>query len=75
MTSIALQSLSICIVYGIMSIFQTLNSRYLFRNLNFDFYSFVIFFIYLLRHLVYKKLSLFLSSIGKVKKVLVKLPS
>jgi hypothetical protein len=42
MTSIALQSLSICMVYGIMSIFQTLNSRYLFRNLNFDFYSFVI---------------------------------
>lgn len=41
MNAIAIKSLIICIVYGIMSICQTLNSRYLYRNLNFNFYSFV----------------------------------
>ena len=41
MSHLAIKSLTVCIMYGVMSICQTLNSRYLYRNLNFDFYSFV----------------------------------
>lgn len=29
----------VCVFYGIISILQTLNSRFLFRNLEFRFYS------------------------------------
>lgn len=54
MNSLAIKSLAICILYGVMSIGQTLNSRYLFRNLNFDFYSFVR--IMRLRHSAYREL-------------------
>lgn len=41
MSHLAVKSLLICVIYGIMSIAQTLNSRYLYRNLYFDFYSLV----------------------------------
>ncbi len=41
MTHLAIKNLTICLAYGIVSIFQTLNSRFLYRNLKFDFYSFV----------------------------------
>lgn len=34
-------NLIICIVYGILSVAQTLNSRTLFKTLHFNFYSFV----------------------------------
>lgn len=40
--ALAVRSLVICFLYGVMAIFQTLNSRYLYRNLNFHFYSFVL---------------------------------
>lgn len=43
MTHIAVKSLLVCVIYGVMSILQTLNSRYLYRDLNFNFYSFVIY--------------------------------
>lgn len=39
---IVMKSLTVCIIYGIMSILQTLNSRYLYRVVGFDYYSFVI---------------------------------
>lgn len=48
MTHFAPYKLAICIVYGVISLLQTLNSRYLYRNLGFDFYSFVLRIIYCL---------------------------
>jgi len=41
MTHVAVKSLAVCVLYGVMSLLQTLNSRYLYRDLNFSFYSFV----------------------------------
>lgn len=38
---ISTKNLFICIFYGLLSTFQTLNSRYLFRTIGFDYYSFV----------------------------------
>lgn len=42
---ISVKNLSICLLYGMLSTFQTLNSRYLFRTLGFDFYTFVLTYI------------------------------
>jgi hypothetical protein len=42
---ISVKNLSICLLYGMLSTFQTLNSRYLFRTLGFDFYTFVLAYI------------------------------
>lgn len=38
---IIFQNLIICTLYGLLSLFQTLNSRALYKDLHFDFYSFV----------------------------------
>lgn len=46
MTHFAPIKLAICLIYAVMSIFQTLNSRFLYRNLGFDYYSFVWHIIY-----------------------------
>ena len=42
---ISVKNLLICLLYGMLTTFQTLNSRYLFRTLGFDFYTFVLTFI------------------------------
>lgn len=39
---ISTKNLLICLFYGLLSTCQTLNSRYLFRTIGFDYYSFVI---------------------------------
>ena len=36
-----MKNLMICSAYGLLSILQTLNSRTLYKSLNFDYYSFV----------------------------------
>ncbi len=38
---ISTKNLLICLFYGLLSTCQTLNSRYLFRTIGFDYYSFV----------------------------------
>lgn len=35
-------NLLMCLIYAFISIVQTFNSRYLYKSLHFDFYSFVI---------------------------------
>lgn len=42
---ISIRNLLICLAYGMLSTCQTLNSRYLFRSIGFDYYSFVQFMI------------------------------
>ena len=38
---VAYKAVLICLLYGVLSILQTLNSRFLYKSLHFDFYSFV----------------------------------
>lgn len=38
---VAYKAVLICLVYAVLSILQTLNSRFLYKNLHFDYYSFV----------------------------------
>ena len=64
MTHFAIKSLTVCLIYGVMSICQTLNSRYLYRNLGFDFYSFVLL-DNICRSSEYKELQLSVHYIGK----------
>jgi hypothetical protein len=54
MSHLAIKSLSVCLIYGVIAIFQTLNARYLFRTLNFNFYSFVNLLSYSHRPLEYR---------------------
>jgi hypothetical protein len=41
---ISTKNLLVCLFYGLLSTCQTLNSRYLFRTIGFDYYSFVTFY-------------------------------
>ena len=39
------KNLFICVLYGLLSILQTLNSRMMYKDLHFDYYSFVLHFL------------------------------
>lgn len=41
---ISSKNLFVCLFYGILATCQTLNSRFLFRTVGFDYYSFVTFY-------------------------------